>query len=181
MNRILDQHGGRFRLPVRVDQQAANLLSATGFDYRRFKLFHLSILWRASIATLADFGAVELGEHAESLRRMILAGDAGSASMYPVAGTLIVRPGDGAVIHDLIAFHASFIQNGKLAYSAIYCGCAWRVVLGEDARDTPDRLREDGRLTLGVASLAELTGLLEILEPHYRDAVGRAKRRPTSR
>src|SRR5437868_2676993 len=39
-------------LPERIRTPVVKI---TGFDYRVFKLFHLSILWRASVATTKEF------------------------------------------------------------------------------------------------------------------------------
>jgi hypothetical protein len=53
-----------------------------GIDYRRFKLFQLSILWRAGVATGEFFSKVALGPHAEQLREMLLAEDPGEPWEY---------------------------------------------------------------------------------------------------
>jgi hypothetical protein len=36
------------------------LLTIRGIDYRKFKLFHLSIIWRAGISSLRPFRGVRL-------------------------------------------------------------------------------------------------------------------------
>ena len=51
-------------------------------DYHRFKLFQLSVLWRAGISTLADFSAVTLGPHAEIIRKMLIAQNPGQSYQY---------------------------------------------------------------------------------------------------
>ncbi len=53
-----------------------------GFDYRRFKLFGLSLLWRSHVTRLHMFGAVKLGAHAEKIRAMLAAEDPGEPSTY---------------------------------------------------------------------------------------------------
>jgi hypothetical protein len=53
-----------------------------GIDYSRFKLFQLSILWRAGVATREFFSKVTLGPHAERLREMLLAEDPGEPWEY---------------------------------------------------------------------------------------------------
>ncbi|SDS95846.1 hypothetical protein SAMN05216490_2176 [Mucilaginibacter mallensis] len=53
-------------------------------DYRKFKLFLLSILWRASISKRATFGYINLGPHEDILRKMILDGDPGTEHEYPI-------------------------------------------------------------------------------------------------
>jgi hypothetical protein len=38
-----------------------------GLDYSTFKLFHLSVLWRASVSSGPDFASVRLGVHEERI------------------------------------------------------------------------------------------------------------------
>ena len=44
------------------------------FDYAKFKLFQLSILWRTGVSRRCEFRQVQLGPHEEHLRAMLLAG-----------------------------------------------------------------------------------------------------------
>lgn len=46
-------------------------------DYKKFKLFGMSLLWRASISSRPDFSGVKLTGHEEPLRKMLLSGNAG--------------------------------------------------------------------------------------------------------
>jgi hypothetical protein len=51
-------------------------------DYQSFKLFQMSLLWRASVASIAMFRNVSLGQHEERLRAMIHASDPGTPDEY---------------------------------------------------------------------------------------------------
>lgn len=62
--------------------KSGSRLHLSDIDYTSFKLFQLSILWRASVSTLPIFEQVALGPHEERLRRMILASDPGSEDLY---------------------------------------------------------------------------------------------------
>lgn len=53
-----------------------------GLPYHSTKLYLLSLLWRMSVSTLPDCREVELGPHAENIRRMLLANDPGRAADY---------------------------------------------------------------------------------------------------
>jgi hypothetical protein len=46
-------------------------VTVRGVDYQKFKLFQMSLLWRAGVSSVPEFAAVELGPHEEKLRRMI--------------------------------------------------------------------------------------------------------------
>ena len=58
-------------------------------DYKKFKLFQLSLLWRAGVASDKEFEEVRLNKHEEILRRMILRGDPGSPCDY---GCVVALP-----------------------------------------------------------------------------------------
>lgn len=53
-------------------------------NYRKLKLFMLTTLWRASISKLDIFKQVDLGQHEETIRRMIMNGNPGKENDYPV-------------------------------------------------------------------------------------------------
>src|SRR5206468_5383138 len=55
------------------------------FDYRLFKLFFLSLLWRASISTHEFYRRVSVGPFEHDLRRMIKDEDPGAAETFAVA------------------------------------------------------------------------------------------------
>jgi hypothetical protein len=53
-------------------------------DYKKFKLFLLSLLWRASISSRPFFQEVSLGQkYEENVRSMLLKGDPGKQLTYP--------------------------------------------------------------------------------------------------
>ena len=54
-----------------------------GIDYSQFKLFLLSILFRASIGNRPLFNEVQLGPHEDRIRQMLLNGEPGEQLEYP--------------------------------------------------------------------------------------------------
>lgn len=54
----------------------------TDFDFKRTRLFLLSVLWRAHISSLAMFARVRLGPYAERLAEMIRINDVGKADEF---------------------------------------------------------------------------------------------------
>lgn len=56
-----------------------------GLDYLKFKLFLLSVWWRASISSLPIFHDVNLGDHEKIIREKLLTNDPGSSEEYPCA------------------------------------------------------------------------------------------------
>lgn len=94
------------------------------FDYASFKLFHLSVLFRASVSTLPDFATVSLGSHEEKLRELLLLRNPGEYWQYPIFGY--------AVVHHktkrLISMVSQAVQSklwGQRCYGMIYGGVQW--------------------------------------------------------
>ena len=54
-----------------------------GVDYRLFKLFQMSLIWRAGVSSLTMFSKVELGPHEEKLRLALLNDNPGEYFFYP--------------------------------------------------------------------------------------------------
>lgn len=68
-----------------INQHGIGFIKCEQLNYHKYKLFLLSILWRASISTRAFFEEVRLEHsHEEEIRRMIFEKDAGEVSKYPI-------------------------------------------------------------------------------------------------
>lgn len=63
-----------------------NILASNcaNIDYKMFKLFLLSIIWRASISSRSFFNDIKLGPHEEEIRKMILEDNPKSQDNYPI-------------------------------------------------------------------------------------------------
>ena len=75
-----DAFVGRHQFRFAMDADGVTWVE--GVNYEQLKLFQLSILWRAGVAKQDFFSKVQLGPHAETLRRMLLAGDPGEPWQY---------------------------------------------------------------------------------------------------
>jgi hypothetical protein len=109
-SRVYSSHGLPEKLlPVYtecVSEGGIKYTLVNNLDYKRFKLFLLSILWRASISTRPFFKEVNLGPHEAILRRMILNGNPASTEDYPIM--VLSYLNDSSVPGDLIG------QPGKI-------------------------------------------------------------------
>jgi len=75
-------------IDITIENGAINsskYIRVKGLDYSKFKLFLLSVLWRASISSLPVFQNVNLGKHEQILRDKLLKGDPGKSEEYPCA------------------------------------------------------------------------------------------------
>lgn len=100
----------------------------TGVDYVKFKLFLLSILWRASISSLPMFRQVNLGEkYGERIREMLLTGNPGKVNDFPfmiktyrqekLPHQMILEP-----LKFKIRDHKTGIENHRTSYVFIISG-----------------------------------------------------------
>jgi hypothetical protein len=72
----------------------------TGLDYEKFKLFQMSILWRAAVSSLDFFRLVTLGPHQEALREMLLSDDPGMPDRF---GWVKVNPPYASLTQETIS------------------------------------------------------------------------------
>ncbi|MDC7684717.1 hypothetical protein PQU92_15640 [Asticcacaulis sp. BYS171W] len=77
----------RLRDGINIYSRQINKVEAiiSGLDYRRFKLFQLSILWRMGVSNLDLFKAVQLGPHQEAIRQMVYHGNPGEIGDFGCA------------------------------------------------------------------------------------------------
>jgi len=108
-------------LPDRIEKDAAHTGS---YDYRTFKLFHLSILFRESVSALPTFAEVRLGKHEQRIREMLISDDPGQGWEYPVLGFAVLNK-RGEVERRFISRPISGRYDGHLAYGQIYGGAMW--------------------------------------------------------
>lgn len=97
----------------------------SGIQYHPFKLFHLSVLWRAGVATAGGFEVVKLGPHREKLRQMVYNGEPGEPDTYPIIA--VASTNDGELAHGLTSSPAVWRHEGMRVYAMIYGGFEWGI------------------------------------------------------
>ena len=105
------------------------------FDYRAFKLFHLSILFRAGVSSLPTFAEVNDPQVIERMRLMVLSGEPGAFGEFPIIGCSVVLERTGAFAPIITRPEASSYK-GLACYSMVYGGVQWWVSV------SPHRNRE---------------------------------------
>jgi len=131
-----------------------------GIDYRVFKLFHLSILWRASIARGPEWSAVSLGaRHDQRLREAIREGRAPDRSSYPILATLFVGPKTRRPSFGWLMPPCANRLGPSRVYTLLYGGCAWHTVVANHAVVAPANpfvLSERGQLGIPTYDIMQL-------------------------
>jgi hypothetical protein len=80
------------RIPSFSRDKSGKILYAENINYSLFKLFQLSILWRASIAKSPMFSQVSLGPHEDIIREMLQTENPGTRYDYGCAMSIVLYP-----------------------------------------------------------------------------------------
>jgi len=95
-------------------------ISVKEIDYQKFKLFLLSILWRASISNLPIFRNVILGQHEQVIRGKILSNNPGSSVEYPCA--IFTHLHNPEIPNQIIAEPGCLINGEQQIYAFLISG-----------------------------------------------------------
>lgn len=147
--------------------QEGRLVTVKGLHYEHFKLFQLSLLWRASISKLTFFERVTLGAHEEKLRIMLHASIPGTALEYPCI--MFALKSATGVITDLIVQPEKIRLEGHIAYKFVFGGFLWTfIVSSHPARPFLSHiaLNESGSLSFMVRPPEEMRPLHSFAKRH---------------
>ncbi len=99
-----------------------------GIEYKTFRLFQLSLLWRMSVSTLDFFCNVDLGPHEEKLRAALLKDDPLQAGDYCCV-QIIVKVA-GVFVKDLILSPSQGRHGSKRVYWLVINGILYIFFVG---------------------------------------------------
>lgn len=130
-------------------------------SYATFKLFHLSVLFRASVSSLPTYSEAVLGIHEERLRQMIWTKNPGEALEYPIWGLALVHHQTSKIVQLV-----SQVQRGRFAgqrcYAICYGGMQWWIGVNSHRNSELEAicLQKDGRIPVSTINWREL-GLIQ--------------------
>ena len=130
-------------IPNKMDGPHAQI-----YDYQSFKLFHLSIIYRASVSSLPTFNQVSLGKHENVIRGMLINQDPGEENLYPIVGYSVLN-NQKEVERRLITRPQITKIDGHRVYSSIYGGVMWWVVISSHkcSAFSEIQLKQSGEIT----------------------------------
>jgi hypothetical protein len=140
-----------------------------GFDYARFRLFHLSVLWRASVATSRQFENVSLHDE-DHIREMILHTNPGVPEDYGILAYGVVNPTNDEVLHGIVTSPNLTLQldDKHVGYDFIFGGCLWRYIFDASCLREFESIifRSDGTLTVIRLPVTECTSIMALMNEH---------------
>lgn len=129
-------------------------------DYESFRLFHLSILFRASVSTNLFFEEVKLGQHESCLKSLLLSCDPGEPEQFQLAGSIVIDP-KSAKILPIITRPTQFRYNSQRYFTMVYGGVEWWIKLSSHKERGFEQIILDpnGHMPLSVASGSEIPAI----------------------
>lgn len=97
-----------------IDKNGIEVLEIKGVDSTKFKLFILSILWRAHISSNPFFKDVHIPQHEQKLRQLILRSASGRDNEYLIR-IVGVKNNKGDLVNAALPPFVFKIGNGELA------------------------------------------------------------------
>jgi len=144
------------------------------FDYPQFRLFTLSILWRASISKHPIFKEVEIGRNEERVRNMLLNEDSGKYDDFAILMSFITQ-GEKKIADDLITAPELMKIKDEWAYRFVFGGFVWVFFIGiiNDNQIKKLVLQRDGSIVMVKKKLDEIDFLIQYgLELHEQGKLG---------
>lgn len=149
--------------PTKVNKDG-KLITIEGLDYKKFKLFALSVLWRASISTLPFFSQIKLGPHEEPIKKMIYKEETGETDTYPFMLAPVVF--ENEVLADLIIQPTWSRIQGHYSYRFVFGGIVWLYLV---SKHKPPKLildktlSEDGVMTMLEKEITSMPFIMDFV------------------
>jgi hypothetical protein len=135
-------------------KELSNLIKFKDLDYKKFKLFQMSLLFRASVSSLEFFEKIDIGPHEETIREMLINENPGKKCDYP-AVILVPLMKNKPIPKDFISPPVEISKfEGHRRYRFILGGYFWVYMVSSHTQMFNFReffLDESGELLMPVA------------------------------
>ena len=153
--------------PLRI-KQTGNLVEVAGLDYKNFRIFGLSIIWRAGVAKHEFFQKVRLGPHESKLRDMVLNENPGKPAQYGIFISPLVS--GEKEITGLMAGPTRSRLGNHYCYRFVFGGLVWVFLVSSHPppREFKDAfINEDGEMLMLTSELRETAFIQRSLKEIY--------------
>lgn len=141
-----------------------SILWVRGLDYEAFKLFQMSVLWRASVSRHRVFSRVDLGKREERLRLMLLARDAGDPLEFGcwMSGLIL----DDQVANDTVIEPTASRLGHMRVYVFVFGGVQWLYGVSREAAPGWEHgvLRRDGSQPIMMRKFVDVPSLFDLAQ-----------------
>jgi hypothetical protein len=153
-NKVL--YGGNIgaKTQIQTNQHGVTFTYTAGIDYKKFKLFLLSLIWRCSISNRDFYENVDLGPYEETLRTMIYSGNPGTQMEFPCL--MSTYRYDHNLPVAVVSKPTKFRQdNGGSGYAMLVGGIVYQFYISKDK--SPSVLSETSISEAGELRVVHLT------------------------
>lgn len=150
-------------------QHRGKYLELSELDYKKFKLFQLSILWRAGVAKHPLFSRVQLGTHEEKLKQMLNEDNPGRPDQYCCVVIGLISEKD--IQTGFIDQPTRLRINGHIVYRFIFAGFMWVYFVSSHAMPVGLRhvvLSEKGEMKVRIDRFEDLVYLRKLVQNLYK-------------
>jgi hypothetical protein len=124
--------GGTIEIAIEKMQGA---ILVRDVDYARFKLFQLSVIWRAGASELPQFSNVDLGPHEENIRAMLENEEPGIPSVYGCL--MILTPSLFGFMSKMMMVAQQTRFDGHNCYIFLMAGLSWVFFVTSNLKQLP--------------------------------------------
>jgi len=146
------------------DQDTEPFITIDDIDYRKFKLFELSVLWRVSVASHDLFKEIDLGPHEKRIRSFIYEESAPQANDYGSMKFAILDDG-GTKLDFIYQAQYKYIEGYRIVF-LIFGGYVWLFFVSghsKKRRYTDGFLQTDGRFRIHKWPASELEEVMHFV------------------
>lgn len=134
----------------------SSFVLASGIEYNKFKLFQMSIIWRAGISSMPEFSNISLGPHSEKLREMIFSENPGEPWEYGCF--FVFTPNYRNLLDQMMMFGERSRFDKHSCYIFLMLGVTWVFVVSSHSHTIREKnklfLSKDGVLPMIIESSA---------------------------
>ena len=166
-------HLSRHGIEIRHNQQCAVI---DNLDYRKMKLFFLSLLWRMSISSRPEFENVCIGDNEETIRKMIVTEEPGKSFEYSVNAVIPLINGKMQEAWSTTAFVS---ETQPTVYAILIGGILYYISSARQNRSflpepllsfLPELLlNESGRWIMALADVNSIPCLGKFIDYHFNE------------
>lgn len=132
----------------------------SSLDYAKFKLFQMSVLWRAAISTIPFFKDIRIGnKHESRLREMLSAAEPGEPHEYGCLMVAIISDDlEGKTVDVVLTPERIARLDGHAAYRFIFGSAGWVFVVSNHTANFRWKghfLQRDGTIMVPVIKAEE--------------------------
>lgn len=151
------------------------ILYSEQIDYLKFKLFQLSVLWRAGISSHEAFAQINLGHHEEKIRQLLDQENPGQVAEYGCLMSVIL---DTELLHKVIQSPTRFRKKlfGHNAYKFVTGSLTWVFIVSSHHVSSTMRqlfLQETGLLRVMLSRHNEEEEIIKLAQTFHKTRDGR--------